>query len=175
MIHSQRPFGLWRFRLAMVLAFATLASPGSAQSSDPNQLRAAIVFNVLRFVDFPIEQGGTIEFCVASDAPESAALRSFSGRRAGARPVSVRTIRGSSFAGCDVVFFSSSDPDLIERASGRGRMLIGNGRNFIDNGGAVGLVQSGGQVRFQLNLQAASRSQVTISSRLIRLASKVTR
>lgn len=175
MFHSQRLSGLRRLGLMMGLACAAVTSPSTAQSSDPNQLRAAIVFNVLRFVDFPTEQGGTIEFCVAPDAPEGAALRSLSGRRAGARPVSVRTVRGNSFTGCDVVFLSSSDRDQIERASGRGRLLIGNGRSFIDNGGAVGLVQSGGQVRFQLNLRAASQSQVAISSRLIRLASKVTR
>jgi hypothetical protein len=146
-----------------------------AQSRDANQLRAAIVFNVLRFVEFPTEKGGTLEFCVGSDANESAALRSFSGRRAGTRLVSVRTLRGSSYSDCDVVYLGSGDREQIERASARGRLLIGNGRSFIDNGGTVGLVQSGGQVRFQLNLRAASASQLAISSRLIRLASKVTR
>lgn len=157
------------------LVCAAGSAPTAAQSSDVNQLRAAIVFNVLRFVDFPADKGGTIEFCVASDSGESAALRSFSGRRAGARLVSVRTVRGSSYAGCDVVYLGSGDRDQIERATARGRLVIGNGRKFIDNGGMVGLVQSGGQVRFQLNLGSASDSQITISSRLIRLASRVTR
>ena len=175
MFLTHRLSWLRRFGLMMSVAGALITSPSTAQTSDPNQLRAAIVFNVLRFVEFPIEQGRTIEFCVAADAPENAALRSLSGRRAGARPVLVRTIRGGSYGGCDVVFLSSADSDQIERASGRGRLLIGNGRSFIDNGGAVGLVQSGGQVRFQLNLRAASQSKVVISSRLIRLASKVTR
>lgn len=175
MFLSHRPSWLSRLCLMMCLACMLIASPSAAQSSDANQLRAAIVFNVLRFVEFPTDQGGTIEFCVAADAPENAALRSFSGRRAGARQVSVRTIRSGSYSGCDVVFLASADSDQIERASGRGRLLIGNGRSFIDNGGAVGLVQSGGQVRFQLNLRAASQSQVVISSRLIRLASRVAR
>lgn len=175
MFHSQI---LSRFRslgLVVGLAFTTMANPIAAQSNDANQLRAAIVFNVLRFVEFPPSQDGTIDFCVASDTGDSEALRSFSGRRAGSRLVSVRTLRSSSYAGCDVVYLGSGDRDEIERASARGRLVIGNGRNFIDNGGAVGLVQSGGQVRFQLNLRAASDSKISISSRLIRLASKVTR
>lgn len=175
MLYSPRLSGLQRLGMIFGLACAAVASPSAAQSSDVNDLRAAIVFNVLRFVDFPADKGGTIEFCVAADSGESAALRSFSGRRAGTRLVSVRTLRGSSYAGCDVVYLGSGDRDQIERASARGRLLIGNGRSFIDNGGTVGLVQSGGQVRFQLNLQAASDSQLAISSRLIRLASKVTR
>lgn len=157
------------------LACAAVATPAASQPSDVNQLRAAIVFNVLRFVEFPADQGGTIDFCVASDSREGAAFRSFSGRRAGARTVSVRTLRGSSYSGCDVVYLDSSDRDQIQRASARGRLVIGEGRKFIENGGTVGMVQSGGQVRFQLNLSAASDSQITISSRLIRLASKVTR
>lgn len=157
------------------LACAVVATPTAAQSSDANQLRAAIVFNVLRFVEFPPEQSSTIEFCVASDSSEYAAFRSFSGRRAGARTVSVRTLRGSSYSGCDVVYLDSSDRDQIQRASARGRLVIGDGRRFIDNGGTVGLVQSGSQVRFQLNLASAAESKITISSRLIRLASKVAR
>jgi hypothetical protein len=161
--------------LVAVLVSSAIAGPIAAQSSDPNELRAALVFNVLRFIEFPASQDGTIEFCVAPGTRETAALRSFSGRRAGSRLVSVRTLRSSSYAGCDVVYLGSSDRGEIERASARGRLLIGNDRNFIDNGGTVGLVQSGSQVRFQLNLKAASASQIAISSRLIRLASRVTR
>ncbi len=175
MSYSPLPAKLRAVGLIAGLVCAAAGAPTAAQSSDVNQLRAAIVFNVLRFVDFPASQGGTVEFCVASDSGDSAALRSFSGRRAGTRLVSVRTVRGSSYAGCDVVYLGSVDRDQIERASARGRLLIGNGRSFIDNGGTVGLVQSGGQVRFQLNLKAASDSQLAISSRLIRLASKVNR
>ena len=160
---------------AVGLALSAMATPAAAQASDPDQLRAAIVFNVLRFVEFPASQGGTIEFCVASDTGETAAFRSFSGRRAGSRTVSVRTLRGSSYAGCDVVYLGAGDRDQIQRASARGRLIIGDGRNFITNGGTVGLVQSGSQVRFQLNLREASDSQLAISSRLIRLASKVAR
>jgi hypothetical protein len=175
MIHSSILSMVRNLGLVAGLACIAIASPIAAQSSNPNELRAAIVFNVLRFVEFPATKDGTIEFCVAPGTPDAAALRSFSGRRAGSRLVSVRSLRSSSYAGCDVVYLASSDRGEIERASARGRLLIGNDRNFIDNGGTVGLVQSGGQVRFQLNLNAASASQLTISSRLIRLASRVTR
>lgn len=176
MVHSPVLSKVRRFGIVVGLACATFATPtAAANSGDANQLRAAIVFNVLRFVEFPAEKGDTIDFCVASDAGEGAAFRSFSGRRAGSRIVMVRTLRGSSYSGCDVVYLDSSDRDQIQRASARGRLVIGNGRKFIENGGTVGLVQSGSQVRFQLNLGSASDSQITISSRLIRLASKVTR
>lgn len=175
MLHSSAFSKLRALGAGVALGCAAIATPTAAQSSDANQLRAAIVFNVLRFVDFPGDNGSPLEFCVTSDSGGGAAFRSFSGRRAGSRTVSVRTVRPGAFAGCDAVYLDSSDRDQIQRASARGRLVIGNGRDFIDNGGAVGLVQSGGQVRFQLNLGSASDSQITISSRLIRLASRVTR
>lgn len=175
MFHSSILSAMRRFGLVAGIACAAVAAPIAAQSSDPNQLRAAIVFNVLRFIEFPELKEGAIDFCVAPGTSETAALRSFSGRRAGSRLVSVRSVRAGSYAGCEVVYLGTDDRADIERASARGRVVIGNGRNFIDNGGTVGLVQSGGQVRFQLNLKAASDSQVAISSRLIRLASRVTR
>lgn len=175
MLHSSAFSKLRAIGVSLALGCAAIATPTAAQSSDVDQLRAAIVFNVLRFIDFPGENGGNLDFCVASVSGEGAALRSFSGRRAGSRTVSVRTVRAGAYSGCDVVYLDSGDRDQIQRATARGRLVIGNGRNFIDNGGTVGLVQSGGQVRFQLNLGAASESQISISSRLIRLASRVTR
>lgn len=175
MLYSPAFSKLQALAVGIALGCAVIATPTSAQSSDVNQLRAAIVFNVLRFVDFPGDKASPLEFCVASDSGGNAAFRSFSGRRAGSRTVSVRNVRPGAYAGCDAVYLDSGERDQIQRATARGRLVIGNGRDFIDNGGAVGLVQSGGQVRFQLNLGSASDSQITISSRLIRLASRVTR
>lgn len=161
--------------IALGLSQIALASPALAQSSDPDRLRAAIVFNVLRFVEFPSSTGETIDFCVASDYRAGRAFRSFSGRRAGDRTVSVRTVNSGSYSGCEVVYLSSSNRQQISRASARGRVVMGDGRSFIDNGGTVGLVQTGNQVRFQINLRTASANEVTFSSRLIRLASRVNR
>lgn len=160
---------------ALAFLGAVLASPATAQSSNSDRLRAAIVFNVLRFVEFPASTGNSITFCVDSNYRGASAFRSFSGRRAANRTVSVRNVNAGAYSGCDVVYVASGSRASISRASQRGRVVMGDGRNFIDNGGTVGLVQTGNQVRFQINMNASSSDNVAFSSRLIRLASRVVR
>jgi len=152
-----------------------LAVPTSAQTSDPDRLRAAIVFNVLRFIDFPDTSRGQIDFCVASNRSAASNFQAFSGRRAGSRTVLVRRVQGTAYAGCDVVYLGSASSSEVATASRSGRLTMGNGRSFIDRGGMVGLVQMGNQVRFEVNLEAAGESDLRISSRLIRLAARVKR
>lgn len=159
----------------LALLGALFTSPAAAQSSNTDRLRAAIVFNVLRFVEFPSSVGNSITFCVDSNYSGASAFRSFAGRRTGNRTVSVRSVNVGAYSGCDVVYLSSGTRASISRATQRGRVVMGEGRNFIDNGGAVGLVQTGNQVRFQINMNASSSDNVAFSSRLIRLASRVVR
>lgn len=158
-----------------LLACSMLTAPAAAQGGDVNQLKAAIVLNVLRFIDFPADSRGPIDFCVAANAGLTSSFGAFSGRQAGSRTVSVRAVRSGSFEGCDVVYLDANNAQFMARAVGDGRLVMGDGRSFIDHGGTVGLVQMGGQVRFELNLDAAGRANLTISSKLIRLAARVAR
>ena len=161
--------------VALAVFGAILPSQAVAQSSKSSQLKAAIVFNILRFVDFPGSNEGGLTFCVSSRDPDASRFRAFSGRTAGSRQVSVRLLSSNSYAGCDVVYLGDANPSEIASASRRGTLVMGDGSRFINRGGAVGLVRTGSQVRFELNLKAANQSDIEMSSRLIRLASRITR
>lgn len=159
---------------AALIGAAGVATPATAQSNDSAKLKAAIVLNILRFVEFPSSQGD-ITFCVSTSDPAVSSFQALSGRTAGARPVSVRTLRSSSYSGCDVVYLGETSSAQIEKASANGRVVIGDGSRFIGRGGTVGLVRTGGQIRFELNLRKADESNIGFSSRLIRLASRISR
>jgi len=163
-------------KAALTLATGALVTaPIMAQSSNPERLKAAIVFNILRFVNLPDSGRGPIDFCVSANDPAARSFRAFSGRTAGSRTVSVRTIRGNAYGRCDVVYLGSASSQAVANASGSGRLIMGDGRRFIDRGGSVGLVRMGSQIRFEINLDAAAKSNVRISSKLIRLAARVER
>lgn len=174
-------FTISRFSKALGKAVLTLATgalvvaPLAAQSSDPERLKAAIVFNVLRFVDLPDSGRGPMVFCVSANDPAARSFQAFSGRAVGSRTVSVRTVRNTTFNGCDVVYLGSASSRAVANASASGRLVMGDGRSFIDRGGSVGLVRMGSQIRFEINLDAAAKSNVRISSKLIRLAARVER
>ena len=159
-----------------VLATAALAlfasTPTNAIASDPDALRAAVTFNIIRYVAFP-ESTAThpIDLCLIRGVGGARQLNGLHGRTVGNRVLSVRQTDADSSAACDVVFVAQTGD--IARVSRRGVLVIGDGPAVLGAGGAVGLVRMGGQTRFEVNTRAAQRAGLTISSRLLRLASRV--
>lgn len=157
--------------LALALAHEGIAE---AQIRDADALRAAIVFNIIRFVDFPDTAGrSNIILCVFREATNGASLTTLRGQRVGAQIIAVRSTTDVTTASCDVLYLGEASAADIARMQGPGILLIGEGAGFIGSGGTVGLVRTGRQIRFEINMRAARRAGVVISSQLLRLASRV--
>lgn len=159
--------------LAAAISLTSAPSIGAAESS-PNQLKAAIVFNIIRFVEFaPGDVGTTLNLCASRKASGLRELSALNGQRVGNRRIAYRTIDAGRFADCNVIYLGSASTSEISQASGTGVLVIGDGSSFIGNGGAVGLVRMGNQLRFEMNTRTARTSKVKISSKLLRLAARV--
>ena len=161
------------FSLA-ALALVAIGSPVAAKSAGTNQLKAAIVFNILRFVQFaPGASGSAVDLCIQSNVEAQKELASLHRKTIGSRSIAVRTIDSSNTAGCDIVYLGSASRGEISQARRTGRVLIGDGPAFIRAGGMIGLVRTGNQIRFEVNLRSARQSDVTVSSKILRLAARV--
>ena len=165
--------------LGIALGFTALAAiPAdsvSAQNRTTQRLKTAIVFNILRFVDFPGPSRSKIRFCVNASDTNAQSFRAFNGKMAGAREVKVSVLGSQGYDQCDVVYLGDASAQAIAQARGEGRLVMGDGRGFVAQGGTVGLVRMGSQVRFEVNLGAADAHDLRISSKLIRLAARVVR
>lgn len=164
------------FRLSaatFVAASAFLAAPTMAQDGGSGQLKSAIVYNILRFVDFPLASGDrTLNLCIERGAGGNFA--SLSGRSVASRSINVRMIEATSSAGgCDVVYLGTATSGDVSRVKQRGVLIIGDGSAFLKTGGTIGLVTTGKQTRFEVSMRAARQADVKISSQLLRLASRV--
>lgn len=145
-----------------------------AQPADPNELKAAITFNIIRYVEFPGKPATQpIQLCVLADADGARQIAALRGQRAGSRTIAVRQIDGSGTNGCDAVYLGQADAGQIARLRQRGTLSLGDGRAFVSGGGMVGLVRTGNQVRFEVNIRSAREAGVVISSKLLRLAARI--
>ncbi|MEO0591291.1 MAG: YfiR family protein [Pseudomonadota bacterium] len=156
-------------------AVSGLSSPVQAQSRSADQLEAAIVFKILKFVTLTTRSEESLSFCVERGAKSAPALLSLQGQRVREQRLAVRLVNGQNFRGCDVAYLRDTSAAAIEKARAKGRLVIGRGTRFIDANGTIGLVQTGGQIRFEVNLDEAERAGLKISSRLVRLAARVER
>jgi hypothetical protein len=151
-----------------------------AQTSNEYDIKAAFLFNFTRFVEWPPTPGGTA-FCIGIDGadPFHGALESaVIGRSAGGRGIAVRRFGpGEEPDACEMVFVSGADLKKA-RASlasihGAAVLTVGEATGFCHNGGVIEFAVKDSKVRLEINLDAAQRAHLQISSKLLSLASVV--
>ena len=103
----------------------------------------------------------------------------FSGSCLKARPASPNQFISFRFprttnCRCNLLYFADSDNanirSLISNLGSAGVLTIGESDSFFRDGGMIGLVKVGEQIRMRMNLEPARRAGVKISPKLVRLA-----
>jgi hypothetical protein len=161
-----------------LLAAACWPLAGGAQGAVPKeQIKAALVFNFLKFTEWPADAAGganaPLVLCVAApDRKTEAAFAQVQGRMIENRPIQVRTVRGNDVAACHLLYIQDHGRDLLPQlAAGHPNVLtVGDQDDFTDAGGAIGLVEHQGRLQFKVNLEMLRRGNYKVSSQLLKLA-----
>ena len=171
-------------RACTVAVMCAIAIPVRAQSSLEYDVKAALLLNFARFIEWPerafADARAPIEICVFAPNPFGEALgRVLDGETVGQRSVSAREVRSASdSAGCHLLFVpagTEARAATMMHQSGPHTVTVGESPRFEKSGGAVNLVLDSGRIRFNVNLQPVEDRGVRISSRMLHLASRVDR
>jgi hypothetical protein len=162
-------------QLALALVFAGLVSAAAQEVSLEYRVKAAYLFNLTRFVDWPASAFAnepSFTVCVAETNPFGPVLSStLAGETASGRAFASRVVGGDA-ASCHILFIPRgvSPTPYLRRLGAAPVLTVGESPKFINQGGMVNFVLEDGRVRFEVNPQAAAKSQLKISSRLLQLA-----
>jgi len=171
----------WRLGAAM-LAALLLALPVSSgwatERSDENEVKAAVIYNLLLFVQWPAQASPTrgFRFCVLDEGALTTALRRHERKtvqghlleihRVGTTPEELDT--------CLAVMVEAGYPAVLTRlgvlARTRALLVIAEGTGAVDRGAMIGLQTNGGRVTFDIDHGAMKRSGLAPSSKILRLA-----
>lgn len=163
----------------LALAWLVVTGPAAAQSSAPEaEVKAAVVFNLLAFVQWPPEAlaAGQLTLCGFEGTAVESALVRHEGKPVHGLPLVLRRIAGGAeeFQQCQAVFVAAGNPSALRRAAAAGRnlplLVIGEGAGALDGGGMVGVGVVGGRVVLDVDQSALRRARLTASSKLLRLA-----
>jgi hypothetical protein len=152
--------------------------------ADEYEIKAEMLGNVFKLVDWPPAKigDGTALFVIgiAGSDDMSAALSKAIAKRPGSRtasghPIAIRKILGvEGIEQCHAIFVGGSDRKrfeiFIQAARSLAILTIGESDKFASAGGMVGLVEMDGHIQVEVNLGAAQSSGLSISSRLLRIA-----
>jgi hypothetical protein len=177
----------WPPRLAAgwLAALLLAAAPAAlhAQRVEEYRLKAAVIYNLAKFVDWPDEAfsdpAAPLVVCVLGNDPFGAALdETLKGHMIGRHAAVARRI-GDVSPGCHVLFVATSEakrlPAIVERLHDASVLTVGEMAAFTDQGGMIGLTTESEHVRFEVNLPAAERAHLKISARVMALAASVRR
>ena len=166
-------------RSALVVA-AVLATSAMAQTVDEYKVKAAFVFNFAKFIQWPREAFKTpvdpLVICVLGQDQMTNSLReAVNGNAIDGRPVVVRKFEvGQVSCDCNILFVSSSATKRFRSwLKESGVLTVGETPGFTADGGVINFKLEDGRVRFEINVAAAERQQVHISSKLLSLAQVV--
>lgn len=167
--------------LAAVLALCALASSAVADEAGAraDQIKAAYVFNFVKFVEWPADAADApIQICFVGAPGVHDSLRSATAdKRVGARRIVSRPLKqGESAAGCAVVYLDAQamndDAAMLQNVR-TAALTISDAQRFTRSGGAIQLFTEENRLRFVINVENARRAGIRISSNLLKLASNV--
>jgi uncharacterized protein DUF4154 len=170
--------------LALFVAALSFVDSGIAQAPvEEYRVKAAFLFHFVQLVDWPPgalgEEKNPLTVCtVGKDSFQGDLETTLQGKLIGTHPLHVEHLKPSQeIKNCRVVFISGSEraqvPVIIAALKDDAVLSVGESDDFIKEGGMIGFCVDDNKIRFEINVGAADRAKLKISSRLLLLAKNV--
>ncbi len=163
----------------VLILLLLVAAPLRAQAPEYH-LKAAFLFNFAKFVEWPASafdgERAPLTICVYGEDPFGSTLDAVvQGERVGERSLLVqRPDSVDDLEECHVLFVSRSEKDgfrdVMAEVEGKPVLTVADTDGFLRAGGVINFILEGKKVRFLIDQEAAGRSGLQISSKLMRLA-----
>jgi hypothetical protein len=165
-------------------ALFAVGSVGRAQSqADEYRIKAAFLYHFAQLVDWPSGALGDVNqplgLCTVGDDPFHGELEnSVDGKVINGRFVRIRhSKRIQEARNCQILFFGKGDDrqltEMLMELGNSPILTVGESDRFAQQGGMIQFTLDDNKVRFNINVAAAQKSGLKISSKLLLLAKEV--
>jgi len=165
--------------LALFWVGALCSAPREAcAASSEYQVKAAFLYNFMKFVEWPgdgLSNPGTLTLGILGRDPFGDALDEVRDKTAKGRRVAVLHLRSIEEAKeCDLLFVCASErgrlPQILRAVQNARVLTVADQEGFCQAGGIINLVFVNNRVGFEVNVAAATRVRLRVSSQLLKLA-----
>jgi len=157
---------------------SAFADPASSAPLE-YQVKAAFLCNFIKFVDWPDEvlsdTDNTIIIGVFGESPLDAALESIEGKQLSGYKLDIKHFKKiPDLEFCHILFISRSAKgsmaEALKMLKGSSTLTVGEVAEFTRLGGMINFIIVEDKVRFEINVKRAEKTNLKISSKLLRLA-----
>jgi hypothetical protein len=165
----------------LLVLLGVLACP-LARAVDEHELKTAIVFNLLVFVEWPADPAtasrDSLVLCVGASSALNASLKALQGRPVRSHRLQVHDVApGASWSACQAVYVDENGPvpppTVAKPGALIGTLVISDDLVDTPAWAVIVLRRLGARIGFDVNLELARQSRLQLSSKLLRLARTV--
>lgn len=169
-------------KISFIVSLSLAFSPGlavAAEDSTEALLKAAIVYNITRFVTWPESSpdGAGLTMCIQEDHQLVSAFSGFSAAQSQGQAFQMRLVESFEVLveGCHIAFLSEADLEHVDLAAAAGQeiLTVSDIPGFAESGGTLELQRVGRKIGFSINRLIEELSRVRLSSRILQLAERV--
>jgi hypothetical protein len=178
--------GVFKRMVLSLLCLLCLGNPcfsASPTISKEYQVKAVFLFNCAQFVTWPAEAFSSptqpFRIGILGKDPFGTFLdETVQGEKVDGRSLVVeRYDRPEDAKDCQILFISSSEnsnlKNILEVLKNSPVLTVGDVTGFTHNGGMINFFIRDNRIRFRINLYSAQQAQLSISSKMLRLADLV--
>ncbi len=168
----------------VVVIFTILSSSQRILAQDSRsaeyQVKAAFIYNFAKFVEWSDESNDhVLTLCILGEGSFYAAIDTIKDKFIRGKRLYVKRVKSiQDLKDCNILFITSSEKHnlshLIDALDGSNILTVGDTEGFAEQGVIINLYIENNRVRFKVNIEAAKRANLKISSRLLKLAKIVT-
>lgn len=162
--------------VAFFLTVLLLGSATADQRPSEHQVKAAFLFSLASFVDWPeSERVDTLSIGILGQDPFGDAFAPFLDKQIKDRPVQIhRSTRLQELPPCQVLFICPSEvrylSQILAYLGDRSVLTVGETEGFAAAGVMINFYLEESKVRFEINVEATQRAGLRLSSKLLKLA-----
>ena len=166
-----------------ILTAANRINVAHAQNDkyDEYAVKAVYLYNFSRYVEWPSAQSSeTFVIGIVGNNPFGSYLTALKEKKVRDKMVAVRHFTTvDDYVPCHVLFVADKDAAAIkllatalDRTKGRPVLVVAEADGAADRGAAINFIIVDSKVRFEINRDAATSARLTISAKLLRLATR---
>jgi hypothetical protein len=163
--------------VAALIAAPEIADAGGIDAAPDVSVKAAFLYNFVKFVEWPaLSPGAPIVACFIGNNGVGVVFADIvRGKNIGGHALEATQPQTSAaWHSCNVLFIPDAETALstagLDAIKTMPVLTVSDGNGFAQAGGIIELYVEGGRMRFAINVDAAERSGLHISSRLLGLA-----
>jgi len=166
----------------LCISFSTESHAGDV-SFPEGKIKAAYIYNFLRFIEWPDDTDPSGLICIIGSKQEyRRAFHFLTTQEFNNKNITLHEFNTNNeiklLETCQLVFVTSEaseeQKNIISSFKGGKFLTVGDSEDYTQSGGMISFVRTSSKIGFIVNLAAANESGIRISSKVLRLAEKVT-